>query len=467
MSRQGALVKNTFILSFGSVVPKFVNIFTLPILTGFLSKADYGTYDLVVSMVTLLLPVATLQMQAAAFRFLIEARGDRARQNAIITNIVAVTTALSLLVLTVVFLMLSNVPLTARFLICGYYLLDILVATFRQVARGVSLNGVYSVSVIVNSAAEGLAIVGFVMLIRGGLNGALVASVVGQAASLLILVFGVKVFSFFDLHSLSSVVTKELIAYSWPLIPNSLSNWAISMSDRLILTAMLGIEASAIYAAASKIPNMLGIFQLAFNLAWQESASLASDDDDRGSYYTRTFDAVFRLAAGGLALLLAASPLIFELLIRGDYSESYIHMNILFIGALASSVSSFLGGIYIARMKTKEIGATTIAVAIVNIVFEVALMPFLGIFAASIAYALSFAALAIFRAWRLRLFEPIIFDLRLIFVSSLTLLAMVAIGISHTPLAAITNVLVGVVLFIRLNRGFLMVCYGKICRRSL
>ena len=184
MSRQGLLVKNTLILSFGSVVPKFVNIVTLPILTGFLSKTDYGTYDLVVSMVTLLLPVATLQMQAAAFRFLIDAREDRGRQKAIVTNIVVTTTVLSLVVLAVVFCMLSSLPVVVRTLVCGYYLLDILVATLRQVARGVSKNGVYSVSVIVNSLAEGLAIVGFVMLVRGGLNGALVASVIGQAASI-------------------------------------------------------------------------------------------------------------------------------------------------------------------------------------------------------------------------------------------------------------------------------------------
>ena len=466
MSRQSALVKNTFILSFGSIVPKFVNIITLPILTGFLSKADYGIYDLVISMVTLLLPVATLQMQAAAFRFLIDVREDRERQEAIVTNITVVTTVLSFGVLTVVFFMLSSLPILVRILVCGYYLLDILVATLRQVARGVSLNGVYSLSVIVNSAAEGLAIVGFVMLLQGGLNGALVASVIGQATSLLILAFGIDIFSFLNLHTLSISVSKELIAYSWPLIPNSLSNWAINMSDRLILTAILGIEASAIYAAASKIPNMLGIFQLAFNLAWQENASLVSNDDDRGAYYTRMFDVVFRLSAGGLALLFAASPLIFAVLIHGDYSESYVHMNILFIGALASSVSSFLGGIYIARMKTKEIGVTTVAVAIVNIVSELVFMPFLGIFAASFAYTLSFAALAIFRAWHIRSFEQINFNLRLIVTSSFILILIGFLGALKTPLAIAVNAIFGVALFVLLNRSLLRTCYARFFRRG-
>ena len=466
MSRQGLLVKNTLILSFGSVVPKFVNIVTLPILTGFLSKTDYGTYDLVVSMVTLLLPVATLQMQAAAFRFLIDAREDRGRQKAIVTNIVVTTTVLSLVVLAVVFCMLSSLPVIVRTLVCGYYLLDILVATLRQVARGVSKNGVYSVSVIVNSLAEGLAIVGFVMLVRGGLNGALVASVIGQAASLVILVFGVRVYSFLDLKTLSIDVVKGLVAYSWPLIPNSLSNWAISMSDRLILTVMMGIEASAVYAAATKVPNMLGILQLAFNLAWQENASIASEDDDRGAYYTRMFDAVFRLSAGGLGLLLAASPLIFALLIQGDYAESYVHMNILFVGALASSVSSFLGGIYIARMKTKEIGATTVAAAVVNIVAEVVFVPAFGIFAASFAYTSSFVALAIFRAWRLRSFEQIGFNRGLIIGVACVLIVMAILGAWKTPLTIAANIVIGLVLFVVLNHSLLAACFKKFRRRN-
>lgn len=194
MSRQGALIKNTAILSFGTVVPKFVNLITLPILTGCLSRADYGTYDLVVSMVTLLLPVATLQLQSAAFRFLIEARGSDAGQTAIVTNILLVTTGLSVVVLVVLFFLLPEVDAVGRLLICGYYLLDILVATLRQVARGLSKNAVYSASVIVNSISECASVVGFVLLLGFGLNGALVASLLGQAASLLLLAAGIKIF---------------------------------------------------------------------------------------------------------------------------------------------------------------------------------------------------------------------------------------------------------------------------------
>ena len=47
MNKEKALVKNTFILSIGTFLPMFSSIITLPIITGGLSKAEMGTYDLI------------------------------------------------------------------------------------------------------------------------------------------------------------------------------------------------------------------------------------------------------------------------------------------------------------------------------------------------------------------------------------------------------------------------------------
>lgn len=259
---------------------------------------------------------------------------------------------------------------------------------------------------------------------------------------------------------------KELLSYSWPLIPNSLSSWAISMSDRLVLTVMLGIEASALYAAAMKIPNILGIFQSAFSLAWQENASLSNSDADRDECYSKTFDRIFGLLAGGLALLIAASPLLFAILIQGDYDASYVHMDILFLGALASSVSTFFGGIYIAHRRTREIGATTAAVAAVNIITEVMLVPFMGLFAASLAYTLSYAALAIYRGYRMVSFQPISFRFRKIVGSCFVLIMMVIVGASREPVGIAVNIIAALFSFILLNRELLSSLFPRLRSRN-
>lgn len=74
MEREKALAKNTIIIGFGTFLPKVASIITLPIVTGSLTKAEYGTYDLLLTLISLVLPLATLQIQTAAFRFLVQIR---------------------------------------------------------------------------------------------------------------------------------------------------------------------------------------------------------------------------------------------------------------------------------------------------------------------------------------------------------------------------------------------------------
>ena len=56
MSREGKLAKNTLIISIGTFLPKLASFITLPILTGYLTQVEYGTYDLITILVSLLLP---------------------------------------------------------------------------------------------------------------------------------------------------------------------------------------------------------------------------------------------------------------------------------------------------------------------------------------------------------------------------------------------------------------------------
>ena len=87
MSREKNLIKNTAILSLGTFVPKFITVFITPILTARLTKAEYGSYDLVVTLVALLLPATTLQISSAAFRFLIDQKENKLKCKKIISSI--------------------------------------------------------------------------------------------------------------------------------------------------------------------------------------------------------------------------------------------------------------------------------------------------------------------------------------------------------------------------------------------
>ena len=316
MKREQQFVKSSVILSIGTIVPKMTSIVTLPIITGCLTKAEYGTYDLITILVSLILPIATLEMQAAAFRYLVNLRGELIEQKRCITNITAFTVPVCIVVLAVFYFFLFNMSPSTRLLILLYFFIDIVLITVRQMARGLSLNMAYSFSAIINSVIEMLLMALLLFGLHRGLNGALVALILSQTCSLVFISQKTNILSYMDWSLISWEKIKEMLSYSWPMIPNSLSSWIMRVSDRLILSLFMGVEANAIYAVANKLPNLFNIIQSTFTLAWQESATLSVDDADSGEYYGKMFDRIFNILVVGMAVLIAFTPIIFRILIR-------------------------------------------------------------------------------------------------------------------------------------------------------
>ena len=100
MSREGKFVKSTLILSIGTILPRLATFVSLPIITSGLTKEEYGLYDLVLVLVSLLLPAVTIQIHTSAFRFLIETK-DESDDKRIISSIFAVIIPLSLVTLAI------------------------------------------------------------------------------------------------------------------------------------------------------------------------------------------------------------------------------------------------------------------------------------------------------------------------------------------------------------------------------
>ena len=451
MKREQEFVKNSVILSIGTIVPKLTSIITLPVVTACLTKAEYGTYDLITILVTLILPIATLQMQAAGFRYLIGVRGDREQQKKVITNILVFTVPVCIVTLAVVYFFLFDFSVETRILTLLYFFVDIMLTTVRQIARGLSLNLAYSISAIVNSVAEMVLVVVLLMGLDEGLNGALLALLLSQFGSVIFISVKAKIWSYLDKRETSMAQIKMMLTYSWPMVPNSLSSWVMRVSDRLLLTWFMGVEANAVYAVANKLPNMFSLVQSTFSLAWQENAALSVHDRDSGEYYGRMFDKIFRLLVGCMAVLIAFTPIIFRILIRGDYEEAYNHMPILYLAVMFSTISSYIGGIYIAHMKSKEIGITTTLAAVTNFLINIVCVNFIGIYAASLSTLISYFWLAVYRMFDVQKIQKINFKVKEIALYLILLAAMSFICFLRNPALDILNMAVSLLAAFGLN----------------
>lgn len=465
MKRERSLLRNMVILGIGTIIPKIASLITLPIITYFLTKEQFGQYDLIITLVSLILPVATLQLQSAAFRFLIKLK-KKNEKSEVISNIVVFTTISSIIALLIVSFFLNKFDIKLKIVILLYYFFDIIVATFRQISRGLSQNLKYSFSVLISSVIELLSILVFVVLLKTNVYGAVLSLLMGCLISSIYLYVRIKLYSYIHLNNISIKKTRELIGYSWPLIPNSLSSWVMQLSDRLIIINYIGLASNAIYAVANKIPNLFSIVQSTFTLAWQENACLTVDNPDSSKYYSNTFSVLFNVLVGGLALIIAFNPLLFFLLIKGDYNQSYNHILILFMGAFFSSISSYIGGIYIAHKKSLQIGISTTVAALINLAINFLFIRKYGIYAASVSTLISYFVLAVYRLYDIQKIQKINYNIRYMFFMILILIVMCVVCFYRMLILDIINVIFAFILNIIINRKTFLTIYKKILKKE-
>ena len=461
MSREGKLAKNTLILSIGTFLPNLASFITLPILTGYLTHREMGTYDLIIIMESLFLPTVTFQIQTAAFRFLIDARGDLKKVKEIVTSITAFTVPISLAALIVLYMFLGNVDSTVRLLICLYFLMDQLVNVARQICRGLNDNLVYSISAIISSLGKMIFAVVCVYWMRAGLLGTVIALFMSVLFSFVYLVFSAKLYRYISLTAFSKDKLTEMLTYSWPMVPNCMSSWVMRVSDRLVVNFFMGVEAYAVYAVANKIPSLLNIAQNTFTMAWQENATVVSKDKDASEYYSSMFRVMFDLMAGFFGILIAVTPILFKLLIRGDYEAAYYQIPILFMGMFFYSMSMFLGGIYVAYKESKSVGVTTTAAAACNLIVDIATIRWIGLYAASGSTLVSYLFLFIFRSVDVQRIVRVRYNLRHVLAVTGIMLTESILCYQKSMALNLVNFALGSIVFVVINKSFVRTVIAK------
>ena len=217
-----------------------------------------------------------------------------------------------------------------------------------------------------------------------------------------------------------------------------------------ILSIALLIGSGA--AAATKIPSVLNVVQNSFTFAWQENASIVSEDEDADRYYSNMFDSIYTFLAGMLALLIAATPIMFKILIKGNYEEAYYQMPILFMGTFFSCITAFLGGIYVAKKKTKSVGITTVVCAVINLAIDLIFVKQIRVYAASISTLVSYMALAIFRMIDVQKFQKIEYNIRKIVFYLAALSGMCILCFINNFYINILNFVIGCLFALITNR---------------
>lgn len=384
MSREKTLVKNTLIMAIGTFLPRIINLLTTPIITKTTTDAQYGQLDLVTTTIlSFIVPLCTLQLEQAFFRFLVDAK-DQDEQRKVITNgYIMIVTLMLLAGIICYFVPIDLFNGGYKFLVIGYIWIEILATTSRFVLRAFSKYKEYSILaalvVIVNFIIVSICL----LWLKTGYIGVLIALTLADVIGFMYVLFVCNIFSYFKLRYFNPAYASKMLQYALPFIPNTVSWYINQLSDRWIISIFLGAGANGVYALANKIPSIVNILYPAFNLAWTDSATRSVNDPDSAKYYNRMFKMLFCIVSAGTVLLLAGSPILFEILCQNDkLVAAFDYTPILIIATYFYCFSQFFGSIYVAVKSAKNMSITTTMAAGINIAINLLLIKKIGVQAA-------------------------------------------------------------------------------------
>ena len=181
------------------------------------------------------------------------------------------------------------------------------------------------------------------------------------------------------------------------MIPNSISWWVFSSSDKVIVSSLLGLSATGLLSVAYKLSNIGIVIYNIFNMSLTESIALHINDEDINQYFNKIYDLIGNFFISFGTCIIAVLPIIFKILVNGNFIDSYELIPIAIIATEFQVFVGMFGTIYVAKNATKSIAITSTVAAIINIIVHLLLIPFIGIFAAVISTLVSYVVLFIYR----------------------------------------------------------------------
>ncbi|MBR6949296.1 MAG: oligosaccharide flippase family protein [Bacilli bacterium] len=414
MNKKKQLAKNTIIIFFGKVCTQLISFFLLPLYTGYLNTSQYGKVDLITTYVTLLVPLITLELEMSIFRWLVDSRGKEKDEEKLISNNFYILT-IGLTIFTILYIIVTTFwHIEFRWLI----LIDIIVCTlsgnFLQVARGFGRTLDYSISCIITGVTTIISNIVLIVFLGLRADGMIISMALANGLCSLYLFLRMKLYNKINFKLRDTKLIKEMNKYSIPLIPNGVSWWIVNVSDRSIISIVLGSAANGLYAVSNKFPTILSSLLGIFNLSWSESAALHINAPDRDEFFSSVCNTIVKLFTSLGVGMIACMPFVFPILINYKYDEAFYYIPFLVLGSVFNVLICLYSGIYIAKKLTKQVATTSVIGAVINILVNIVLIKYIGLYAAALSTTLSYFVMMVYRHIDLKKYIKLKFEKNLL-----------------------------------------------------
>lgn len=400
MASYKKLGKDMYFMTIGTFGSRLLSFVFVPFYTAVLTTEEYGTADLITTTVTLMLPFFTLIIFEAMMRFALEKEIDQGA----IWNIGMKIEGIGILIFLIISPVFNFTILKEYYIfIVANYVITSLNRCVSYFVRGLNKIKIFAFAGTLQTGILVGANLVFLLILDAGIEGYLLSQILAAVVATLFMFVAAKLYRFrFDIIHVDKRLQREMLRYSIPMIPNSVSWWIANASDRYILTAFSGAAANGIYSVAYKIPTIISTLMSIFGNAWKLSAVEEFGTEKSQKFFEDIFSKLTALMLLTVSVLLVINKPLARILFSKEFYQAWQTVPLLLIAAAMHAYAEFYGSIYTSSYKTNFLVYSTVAGSFINIVLNLLLIPKLEAMGAAIATAIGYFIIWISRVFNSR-----------------------------------------------------------------
>jgi O-antigen/teichoic acid export membrane protein len=388
------LIRSLSLYAVSSLLSRAVPFFLLPIMTAYLTPAEYGTVAVVVVLTSLvsspLLIGIVSYINIEYFSLSEKSHKELISTLILIPFILFLPISLLFYIYSIMDLEVWSIPkiwfLSIPLLALTTFFYRILTVLFRIREEPIFYG---LIEVFYSILQVGLAIL-FVVYLSEGLEGrlwaVLASSVIVSLLSLAVLYRQGYITAGFHLHFI-----KDSIKYGLGIVPHELSGQLIRMVDRLFIVVFLGTSAAGLYAVSAQVASIGLVILSVFNLAWQPYVfkCLSNENISTKIHLVRLSWLVLVGFVLIFVLLNFSAPVIYQYFIADAYSASLFYVKWLLLGFFFQAVYTIFCDYIFYVKKTYLLSITTLGTLLLTLLLNYLFIPKYGAIGSAYAFAIS------------------------------------------------------------------------------
>lgn len=396
---------NIMMFAISSFGTKIIGFLLVPLYTSCLTTVEYGTADMLYTILSIILPVFSVDIADGVIRYVL----DKSYKSSSVLLVAIKTISLGSIALYLLLWIIKaigwlNVPKQYYVFLFLNFIFTSLYNTFVNYLKGKERIRNLVVAGLMCSLLNAGCNILFLTRFKMGIDGYLLAHVISVAVPMLYLLICAWHYGYlqFDKISVDKKLEKEMLFYSAPLIMNGLAWWINNSLDRVFVSIICGMSANGLLAVAYKIPSILSMLQTIFNQAWSLSAIKEFDSEDSNGFIGNVYSYYGCALTISSSLILIINVFLSKILYANDFFIAWQYTGMLVIANLFGGMSVCISGVFNAVKDTKTLAKTTVIGGIVNIIMNAVLIPLCGVQGAVVATMLSNLVVWVWRMYKVR-----------------------------------------------------------------